>query len=85
MLKELEGFRECLFRQLEIPKPEADWTYASDILPHSDMRSIVDNFGAIVSIDSLISFLFYSRHLRPRISDLFALICRLQDHVGFRR
>lgn len=80
---ELQDFREALFKQL--PEPEDAWTYASDILPHSDIISIVENFGAIVSTESLISFLFHTRYLRPRISDLFALICKFQDRFGLKR
>ena len=67
------GFRESLFRRIKIPEPEANQTYASDALPYTDMKFLVENFGAMVSIDSLISFLFHSRHLRSRIPTCLCL------------
>ncbi|KAF9645493.1 hypothetical protein BDM02DRAFT_3120176 [Thelephora ganbajun] len=83
--KGLEDFREALFvKQLGLPG-EASLTRATDILPDRNITSIICNFGAIVSIDSLVSFLYHSRHLRPHISDLFTLICKYQDQFGFER
>lgn len=74
--------RELFNFRLRLAGDEAGWAAAFEILSEGDVGKIIEIFGTIVSVESLLTFVFPSRHLRPRIADIFAVIRELRALFG---
>jgi hypothetical protein len=68
--------------RLRLAGPRAGWAAGLELLSEENVSGIVENFGAIVSAKSLLTFIFPSDYLRTRIADLFVVICELRARFG---
>ena len=78
--KKLEGFRHRLSHHLDFDGPEQFWILDVDILPDKTIKTIIDNFKHIGSLDDLIPFISHLAYLpTAHYTELLSALHQLQE------